>query len=294
MSNNSLVIAADIGGSHITAAAVDLNRKEIGLGSRVRLAVDAAAAPGRIIEQWARAVEHAAGNRRVSRLSLALPGPFDYQKGICLIKAQHKYESLYGQNVKELMAAKLDIDPANIFLTNDAAAFLRGEVFAGAAQACRSAVGLTLGTGLGTACYCDGDCRDAGRWNMPFHDAIAEEYLSTRWFVRRFQILTGKDLPGVRNLLEHPDPAVTMALFNEFGTNLYQFLLAWLEKDGLSPEFLVIGGNIAKAFNYFKHKLAPLRLLYPQLSIRASGLGEDAAIFGAAACFADSNFLNIS
>ncbi len=60
-----------------------------------------------------------------------MPGPFDYEKGISFIKDQNKYESLYGLNVKEMMAERLGVSTDHIRLMNDAGCFLQGEVMGG-------------------------------------------------------------------------------------------------------------------------------------------------------------------
>ncbi|HRP57404.1 hypothetical protein, partial [Agriterribacter sp.] len=65
-------------------------------------------------------------------MGIAMPGPFDYEKGISYITGLHKYEYLYGLNVKELLAAELNIPLGNIRMMNDAAAYLAGELKAGA------------------------------------------------------------------------------------------------------------------------------------------------------------------
>jgi glucokinase len=45
------------------------------------------------------------------RIGISMPGPFDYENGICLIKGQNKYEALYGLYIKGLLADKLGIEP---------------------------------------------------------------------------------------------------------------------------------------------------------------------------------------
>ena len=82
-----------------------------------------------------------------------MPGPFDYEEGVSLITGLHKFESLYGLNVKELLAASLHIVPGMIQMNNDAICYLAGERKAGAVKDGSYVAGLTLGTGLGSAIY---------------------------------------------------------------------------------------------------------------------------------------------
>ena len=93
-------------------------------------------------------------------------------------------------------AGCLDISPSGIKFMNDASCFLHGEVFCGAAYKCEEALGFTLGTGLGSAIYKNGIAEDGEMWCSAYKDGIAEDYLSTRWFERRYKELTGKDIKG--------------------------------------------------------------------------------------------------
>jgi glucokinase len=145
--------ALDIGGTHVTAGRVDVERVVVEPGSRVRVAFPPAGGPA-LLE---RIVEAAAGvaTSELSRFGVATPGPFDYAAGICLIA--HKLPGLYGVDLGRELATTLDLTErqAVVFL-NDAEAFLLGEWWAGAARGHARAVGITLGTGLGSAFLEDG------------------------------------------------------------------------------------------------------------------------------------------
>jgi glucokinase len=210
-----------------------------------------------------------------------MPGPFDYEGGICLISDQSKYPLLYGLNVKELLASALDIQPDDIYINNDAACFLQGEMFCGDVSGYHNVISVTLGTGLGTAVYKNGSARSADLWNMPLNDAIAEEYLSTRWFVKQYAAITGNHISGVRELA-----GLAMAntlirgLFIEFGRNLAAFLNRFIGQTG--AQAVVIGGNIAQSYSLFKDTLlAGVKSRFPDVAITTSLLGEEAALVGA-------------
>ncbi|MXV15424.1 ROK family protein [Hufsiella ginkgonis] len=275
------VIGADIGGTHITAALVDLARHRMLPETLIREKVDSGAAATAIIETWGRAIRLAKGSRSIHQVSLAMPGPVDYEQGICLIRGQEKYEQLYGMNIKHLLADELGIPSANIFMDNDAASFLQGEVFGGVAKDARSAIGVTLGTGLGSALYADGRATSCDLWNMPFGGHIVEDYLSTRWFVKRCKELGGGSVTGVSELKMLPNAKLLEQIFDEFGTNLGKFLLAFIA--GTLPEVVVLGGNISRSYALFKENvLRQVQSIYPTVSIRTAGLGEEAALLGAA------------
>lgn len=284
----STVLGVDIGGSHITAALVDLTKKELLPGTLVRQPVDAHAGAAEIIKVWSKAMEEAFLTQAdLSRkVGVAMPGPFEYETGISRIRDLHKYDALYGMNVKELLATQLHIPPESIRLMNDAGCFLRGEVFGGAAGGFSRAIGLTLGTGLGTATYTDGIAQDAALWQTPFRKGKAEDYISSRWFVQRYQALTGEQLQGVKEIRErYPQDPFAQQLFAEFAGNLAEFLDFFIRKE--NPEVVVLGGNIARAYELFADELQA-RLQVKSIPIRIALLGEEAALIGAASCWEES------
>lgn len=276
--NHSLMAGVDIGGSHITAALVDTATGAIVPESWQRNSVPAAGTANEIIDAWSNVILSSFGQSVPARIGIAMPGPFDYEAGICFIQGQHKYESLYGLNIKSLLAEKLGFDLKNIRLTNDAACFLQGEVFAGAAKGCSDVTGLTLGTGLGSAIYFENKVADAAWWCTPFKNSIAEDYLSSRWFVQRYQQLTQLTVPNVKQLLSTGDEKNIKLIFDEFGNNLGAFLLQQ-QVDGL----VIIGGNIAQAFSLFEASLMDcLQAAGNGTQVRPAVLGEQAALIGAA------------
>ncbi|HEX6427457.1 MAG TPA: ROK family protein [Niastella sp.] len=281
MTSHSIVIGADIGGSHITAAQVDLTSKQLIASSLVRLSVDSMVAAQDVIDVWATGIKQAMQHTRVNKICLAMPGPFDYSTGICLIRDQNKYPMLYGLNVKRLLALALEIEPDDIYINNDAACFLQGEVFCGSVSGYQHVVSVTLGTGLGTAVYENGSARSADLWNMPLYDGIAEDYLSTRWFVKSYTAITGSQITGVKELvLLVANDDRLKDLFDEFGSNLAIFLNRFIENTGAKA--VVIGGNIAQSFPLFTNTLLKgVGDRFRDVVITTSVLGEGAALVGA-------------
>lgn len=281
----STVLGVDIGGSHITAALVDLTNRSLLPGTLIRKPVNAQAGATEIIAVWSNAMEEAFGKQPPAfrKIGIAMPGPFEYEKGISRIRGLHKYDALYGMNVKELLATRLHIRPEDIRLMNDAGCFLRGEVFSGAARGFKRAIGLTLGTGLGTATYADGMAQDAALWQTPFKEGKAEDYISSRWFVQRYHALSGQRLQGVKEIRERfPQDPVARQLFAEFAGNLAGFLDFFIRKE--APEVVVMGGNIARAYELFANELKA-RLTAKAIPIQLAQLGEEAALIGAASCW---------
>ena len=75
-----------------------------------------------------------------------MPNPFDYDRGISHM--QHKYQLLYGLELRPKLAPLLRVEPARVHFLNDAAAFLTGELHQGAARGYRNHPGYGRGIGL--------------------------------------------------------------------------------------------------------------------------------------------------
>jgi len=280
----SFALGVDIGGSHITAALIDLEQRTLIQQSIKRKAVNSKEDKTTILNAWVDIINEALGSlpKENGFIGIAMPGPFDYDNGISLIKDQEKFNSLYQVNVKEELAKMLGIPASHINFINDAAGFLQGEVFAGAAKGNANVLGLTLGTGLGSSICINRKAVDADLWQSPFMNGIAEDYLASHWFLKRYQQLSNVSLDGVKELVEvvKTDHKATQ-VFMEFGYNLAQFLIPVIIQNKIDT--IVIGGNIAQAFKEFSPELiATLRGNDIEASIRISELKEHAALIGAA------------
>lgn len=295
---NSFVAGVDIGGSHITAAVIDLGSRRVQKETVCRKLVDANGSLEEILSSWSEAIQNCINTipDQEIYIGIAMPGPFDYAAGISYIKEQDKFNSLYAVNVKQAVASRLGISACNIQFINDAASFLKGEVYCGAAQDQQCVYGITLGTGFGSALYKAGEANDANLWCAPFKEGIAEDYFSTRWFVQRYAEKTGNQIPNVRALAAlYGKGAEVNEIFTEFGENLAAFFVEHLQND--DPEMLVLGGNISKSFDYFYPSLQ--RCLQNQnagVIVKKSTLHEYASLLGAASCWSklktlENNFL---
>jgi len=284
----NIVLGADIGGSHITAALIDLEGKNEIDKSWSRSRLNSNGSAKEIIEAWAGTIEKSMRSYPVkpSRISIAMPGPMDYKNGICRIKAQDKYTALYNINIKELLATRLGVPPSKINFKNDAACFLTGEIFNGSLKGIDNAIGLTLGTGLGTSHIKNGIAYDSDLWKMPFLKGIAEDYISTRWFIMRFKELADVDLKDVKDLVDNYQHSPHFkTIFLEFSMNLAKFIHKFIRKK--MPHAAVIGGNIANAEAYFLSDTRQFlaKMMGYSFPIRRSILGEKAALLGAGSSF---------
>lgn len=278
-------IGVDIGGSHITAAHVDCKSHKVIDETMTRLRVASMDTAEVIFNSWVDALSPLVIKQgdHYTRIGIAMPGPFDYEHGISLMKNQQKYDSLYGLNVREVLSERLGIPGDHIIFINDAEAFLRGELASGAASDFEKAIGVTLGTGLGSTSSSSGEVVDVNRAFVPFHDSIAEEYISTRWFLKRYRELSGQEVKNVEELLVAADAGIRMQLFDEFAANLALFLNDFIADE--KPQVLVIGGNIAKTWDNFIIALRD-KIVDKTVVIKQTEMWEDAALVGAACTWA--------
>ncbi|MBE9602199.1 ROK family protein [Pedobacter sp. MC2016-24] len=276
------VIGVDIGGSHITAAYIDATALSVVEGSLSRERVPSNDTADLIFDSWVSALKPLLDNFPFgeAKLGIAMPGPFDYTNGIGLFKDVKKYDALYGVAVGKILSERLNIALADVVFINDAVAFLTGELVAGAAVNFSRAIGITLGTGLGSSSNCSGTVVDVNRAAIPFQESKAEEYLSTRWFSKRYAELTnGGTIKNVEELLQAGDQALKDQIFDEFADNLATFINDFIEAE--KPEVLVIGGNIARNWVHFMPRLQT-QLKDQTVVIKQTEMWEDAALVGAA------------
>jgi len=278
-------IGVDIGGSHITAAHIDPVSLSIIDSSMKRERVSSMDDAETIFSSWSSVLSSLieTDGQEHSKIGIAMPGPFDYEKGICLMKGQEKYDALYGMNVRTILSERLGIPGSDIIFINDAEAFLRGELASGAAAAYDKAIGITLGTGLGSTSNCNGEVVDMNLAFYPFLDSIAEEYISTRWFLKRYKELTGKEIKNVESFLSTECLDTKAQIFDEFATNLASFLNDFIADQ--KPQILVIGGNIAKTWDHFIDLLKE-RIVDKSVVIKRTEMWEDAALVGAGCTWA--------
>ncbi len=287
--NQHYILTADIGGSHITSGICDMQTYDILDESITRLDVICQGVADDILSTWVNAIQKTMQKTKVkiSGLTLAMPGPFDYENGISYIKGVNKYDSLYGIDVKKHLSDKLGLNPAFIKFRNDAEAILVGEVLngAGAGTHIGSAIGLTLGTGFGSAYFNPMETIDLNLYCISYKNSIADDYFSTRWFQKEYLRLSGKQVSGLKELIETEQNLEILAkLFIDFTENLSEFMDEHLHR--LQPDVLILGGNIAKAADYF---LPLLEKNLGYMAIKIATLGENAALVGAASLLKKNN-----
>ncbi len=292
--NKNIALGVDIGGSHISCAAVDLLSGELLKDTITERAVDNTAKSDVILNVWSEVLSSVMSklpDNSVKGIGFAMPGPFDYVKGICYIKGVAKYEELFGINIAESISGRLSV-PADfpVRFMNDASAFAVGEAWIGSSRKAVKSMAITLGTGFGSAFISnripivDGPVvpRLGCVYHLPYKNGIADDYFSTRGLLARYKKLTGSELKGVKELSELAGSDIKIVeLFTDFGDELGLFLAPWLIN--FKSEIVVIGGNISLAYNYFGNAFEKrLKTENCTCEVALSKLKEYAALAGSA------------
>lgn len=286
MKRDDVIVGADIGGSHITAGLVDMKLMKVIKPSVVRMKLNSNGTANEILSVWISTLKQLIRDNNVGQIGFAMPGPFDYEKGICLIRGLSKYESLYDMNIRTVLSEELQLMPEDILFRNDAEAFLAGELSGGAAKGFHHAIGITLGTGLGTAISHNEIALNVEKGITPYKDTIIEEFVSTRGLIRMYYELTGKTVKDAKELADiAANDIAAQKTFELFSEHLTWFLEQFIETE--NPEVLVVGGNIANAWDLFMPSV--IKRLQNKVSnmpvIVKAVLDEDAALIGGACCF---------
>ena len=282
------VLGFDLGGTHVAAlsslAPSGTRPVTVALDHRAEMRSIVAA-----IVQAASAALQFAGLRvrPPDGLAFAVPGPFDLSQGVSRMK--HKFHSLYEVALRYELASALSAlfacRPERITFLNDADAFLLGEL---CRHPARRALGITLGTGIGSAFAVDGcvvssgpgvpaqrrsllpalERRDDGRCDLhPRHSCPCTTGWAASWpTCARVAHGCPPHDPGARQTME------------QFGETLGQVLRILCA--GFRPDLIVLGGSITRSSETFAaHLLSQLPMPRPELHF--SSETEASAIAGA-------------
>lgn len=289
-------VGADVGGSHICSSVVEIVTGEV-CTEPVTTMIDSRNGAAGIISGWCGNILETISRfgKPVFRIGMAMPGPFDYRRGISRISGVSKFEGIFGLNVGESIRAALqpEIGSFEMRYVNDASAFALGECLGGAAKGVDKVVAITLGTGVGSGFVDSGNLIVSGEdvpangwvYCLPIEGDIADSAFSTRWIVRRYKELTGTEVYGAKEVAQRfADDEHARRLFKEYGGRLADFVSPLLKRFG--AQRLVLGGNISKAYSCFEESLiAGLADNGCDVTVSVSELMDEAAMTGAASLF---------
>lgn len=196
-------------------------------------------------------------------VGIAIPGPFDYHRGISLMK--HKYQSLYGLDVKVFLmsAGRFDVD-LPIWFVHDVNAVLAGEQWRGSARHFKNVAVVSLGTGFGFACSLDGKIQSSelgsplfSMYNRPCRDGVLEDYVSQRGILQIYKALNNNAPDGITvkdiAVFAQRGDEISLQTFRIMTLILAEGLHSFLEKNRI--ECLLFCGQISRSFSLIENTL---------------------------------------
>ena len=223
-------------------------------------------------------------------LAVAIPGPFDYERGIFLMR--HKFAAVYSESFRTLAGLPESVD---LRFMHDVIAALEGslsdpaglvrsgtepraaESFTPSGECCpqlgaspqspaatnqpETAL-VTIGTGLGFA-HTEGGRVQVGPngsparsiYNLPWGDGILEDIVSARGIRNAYARLSGRSHLSAAQIAQCADAGDEAALqvFSDLGETLGQALAPLLEE--LHAGTLLLAGQVSKSLPLFSRPL---------------------------------------
>lgn len=270
---NQYAIAFDVGGLFIKSAVLN-QHGEVVPDSYAIFPAKSKASKREIIDHFVFIIKQQTNrifdrNFEIMGIGYAFPGPFDYEKGISLIKGVDKFETLYGVNLRTELLNQLQADPLfqskinqdfYIAFDNDANLFALGEHLAGKGRPYKKAMYITVGTGTGSAFMDNGrlvvkraDVPENGWiYNQPFGGSIVDDYISKRGILKLAEELGIDTWDGeVKTIADEAKAGNERAkvVFQQFGRNLGKAIQPHI--DAFRPEAVILGGQIVKSKDLF-------------------------------------------
>ncbi len=286
MTDELPVCVLEIGGTHVTAALVELYDEDANVPVSLRRPLDCHAGADEVLDTIADAAREL-GDYPGMHWGVAIPGPLDYELGIGRFENVGKFDALNGVDIGHALADRLTTSacPPAFSFVNDATAFAIGEWYAGAARGKDRVVCVTLGTGTGGAFLRAGvpvtsgdDVPPEGVLHLLQHEGDdLEDHVSRRALIGAYRKATGRDA-DVLDIAEaaRGGEADALAAVEHYYDVLARVLNPWLDRFG--AEVLVIGGSIARSWDLAE------RFLLPRMhtETRLAQLPEAAPLVGAA------------
>jgi glucokinase len=276
-------IALDVGGSSVKSAVVVPGGQVLGAVREAPL--DGAGSADAILGSLARAITGHLTDAVPAGIGLGFPGPFDYGAGVSWITGVEKFEALYGLYVADGLRQRVGLREVPILFRNDAEAAIVGEAVYGAGRGRQRLIGVTLGTGLGSAFVVAGQPVATGPgvpaqgWLYPvrFRGQPADDCFSRRGLLARLRA-AGAPWADVKLAAEaaRSGDRAARQIFAAFGADLGSFLDPFAVAFG--AEAVLVAGGLARALDLFLANLQQA-LSVPVLPAQR---GSEAALLGAA------------
>jgi glucokinase len=242
----------ELGGTHVTAALVDVDSWRVIPGSDARRDVNAAGSADELVAALVDAAASLQPDDR-SLWAVALPGPFDYARGIGDFSGVGKFDALHGVALGELLRTALG---GRVSFVNDAEAFALGEWVTGAAHGHQRSICVTLGTGVGSTFLVDGVAQHEGpgvppegRLDLlqidgrPLEDTVSRRAIRSRYAPAGDVAL---DVRDIASRARDGDDAARLAIaepMHSLGNALAPRVLDF------AASIVVVGGSISRAWD---------------------------------------------
>jgi glucokinase len=250
----AMVAVLDVGGTSIKTGVVDIDQGSRGAGAVTigpLIPTRATETADVVLGQLATAIDSVVAQASAAPVGLAIafPGPFDVACGRPLIRGLHKFESIYGLELRPLLAARIKRPDLPIGFVRDSEAAGVGEAVFGAGRDGGRVLTVALGTGLAACLTDDGvvietvgalEIEKLAQRSTP--DGRADDVLSARGLADRLEVATA----DLRTVIDD-DRAAPVVL--DHGRRLGEFLAP--VADELTVDLVVVGGGLVAAFDRF-------------------------------------------
>lgn len=259
-------IMMDVGGTQIKSAVVD--REGRLCGELLYSPSCARQEKHDIFDNFAHIIKRLSEREKISEIlgiGMAFPGPFDYDRGISLMKGLDKYDSIYGLPIAEAVRKRCSsMELGRFCFLHDVKAFALGEYEYGKARGSGRMLCLCIGTGAGSAFVRNGKVLEQEEpgvpengwiYQTPYRDSVIDDYLSVRGLKQICQEVAGEEWNGkeLYDLCMVGDERAHR-VYRRFGFDVKEALLPYIEQ--FCPDTMVFGGQISKSFPFFGEELA--------------------------------------
>ncbi len=273
------VIAVDVGGSTLKSGLVQKGRV---LGEVRLTPIDSQAEAEEILQLLSDTIRF--HSQEPLDVAFGFPGPFDYREGVCKMEGVAKYASLYDLNLRQELQQRLG--QRRILFRNDAEAAILGEALFGSVKSYDRVMGLSLGSGCGSAFLVTGVPQREGRgvppdgWVYPllYDGERADDLFSIRGLRRRLeQVGFAGTIPEAAQAACQGNLDV-LEVWMGFGRDLGRFSAPLAHEFG-AQAILLVGGISGASDLFTPHLAGEVPILLGQLGRAAALLGASYPLF---------------
>ena len=256
--DNEYFLLMDVGGTGIKGCVYDIDGNMAGEYREYPSMADGT--KEEIFDNFYNIIQDLGGDRNISKIGFAFPGPFDFNRGISLMQGLNKYDAICGVSIKdELSERDGRLKKTPMLFLHDVEAFALGCISFGDAGNYNPVMCLCIGTGAGSAFIRDGKVlkepekgvpQNGWIYNTAFGDGIIDDYLSVRGLRRLGKSIIHEDIDGYE-LYKRCLAGDTWAMkvYEKFGETVLDAIKSFI--DDFEPKALILGGQISKSFAFF-------------------------------------------